>query len=78
MIATLVEWDLLAEAIYVSIIVGIAVSVIAAIAVRASLKAQDERAAGQEGAAALNIGLTGLCVLALAAAIVVGIYLLTQ
>jgi hypothetical protein len=78
MIASVVEWDLLWEAVYVSVIVGIGVAVIAAIAVRSSLRAQEERAAGQGGAATLNTGLTVLCVAALGAAIVIGIYLLTQ
>jgi hypothetical protein len=78
MIASVVEWDLLWEAVYVSVIVGIGVAVIAAIAVRSSLSAQDERAAGQGGAATLNTGLTVVCVAALGAAIVIGIYLLTQ
>ena len=78
MIASVVEWDLLWEAVYVSVIVGIGVAVIAAIAVRTSLRAQDERAAGQGAAATLNTGLTVVCVAALGAAIVIGIYLLTQ
>jgi hypothetical protein len=78
MIASVVEWDLLWEAVYVSVIVGIGVAVIAAIAVRSSLRAQDERAAGQGSAATLNTGLTVVCVAALGAAIVIGIYLLTQ
>jgi hypothetical protein len=78
MIASVVEWDLLWEAVYVSVIVGIGVAVIAAIAVRSSLRAQDERAAGQGSAATLNTELTVVCVAALGAAIVIGIYLLTQ
>jgi hypothetical protein len=78
MISTLVEWDLLWQAVYVSVLVGVGVALIAAIAVRASLSAQDERAAGQNAAATLNMGLTVVCVVALGAAIVIGVYLLTQ
>ena len=42
MIATLVDWGLLAQAVYVSVVVGIGVLVVAAFGVSAALRAQDQ------------------------------------
>ena len=73
-----IEWDLLGEAASISIAVGLGVLLVATVAVTASLRGQDARAAGQGGAAvALNV-LTVVCIVALAAAIVIGIYFMTD
>ena len=77
-LATIVDWGSLAEAAYVSVAVGLAVLLVAAVGVAASLKAQDERIAGRESGAVAFGGVTIVCVLALAGAIGAGIYLLTQ
>ena len=73
-----IEWDLLGEAASISIAVGLGVLLVATVAVTSSLRGQDARAAGQGGAAvALNV-LTVVCIVALAAAIVIGIYFMTD
>ena len=74
-LATIVDWDSLGEAAYVSIAVGLGVLLVAAVGVASSLKAQDERGSGS---AVAYGSLTALCVLALAGAIAVGIYLLAE
>jgi hypothetical protein len=50
---------------------------VAGLAVLATLRAQDRRATQTGGAVALDI-ITGACVLAIAAAIVLGIYIMAQ
>jgi hypothetical protein len=74
----IVDWGSLWEAIYVSVLFGLGVLLIAAIGVAASLRSQDARVVGHGGASAALAGLTVVCVLALVAAVVAGIYLLTQ
>ena len=74
MIATLVDWGLLAQAVYVSVVVGIGVLVVAAFGVSAALRAQDQTG----GASTALYGVTAGCVRALAATIAIGIYLLAQ
>jgi len=77
--ATLVDWDLLGEAVAVSFAIGIGVLVVAAIAVVASLRAQDERAAGDgEGGVVGWSAVTVACVLAIAGAIAAGIWVMAQ
>ena len=77
MILGAVEWDKLLEAAYVSAAFGIGVVLIAGFAVVASLRAQDRRAAHQGGAIVLDV-VTIACVVAIAAAVVFGIYIMTD
>jgi ribosomal protein L11 methylase PrmA len=72
-----IEWSKLVEAAYVSGAFGIGVILIAGFAVVASLRAQDRRSAHQGGAIVLDV-LTGACVLAIAAAVVLGIFIMTD
>jgi hypothetical protein len=76
--SSIIDWHSLWEAVYISVLVGLGVLVVAAIAVASSLRSQDLRAAGNEGGSVVLGGLTVVCVLALAGAVVTGIYLLTQ
>ncbi len=77
--AKLVDWDLLGEAVAASFVIGIAVLVIAGVAVVASLRAQDERTAGGAEAGVLGwSALTVVCVLAIAGAIAAGIWVMAQ
>jgi hypothetical protein len=74
-----IDWGALAEAGYVSAIAGLAVLVIAALAVGSSLLAQDAKAKpGGGGSASAYAAGTIVCVAALAAIVAYGIYLLTQ
>jgi hypothetical protein len=75
--ALTVEWGKLVEAAYVSAVFGIGVILVAGLAVIASLRAQDRRSAHQGGAVVLDVA-TGACVLAIAAAVVFGIYIMTR
>jgi hypothetical protein len=72
-----VDWGKLLEAAYVSAAFGIGVVLIGGLAVIASLRAQDRRAAGRGGAVALDL-VTAACALAIAAAIVLGIYVMAS
>jgi hypothetical protein len=73
-----VEWGKLIEAAYVSGAFGIGVILIAGFAVVASLRSQDRRAAHQGGAAVVLNVITITCVLAIAAAVVFAIYIMTD
>ena len=75
--ASIVDWGKLWQAAYVSAAFGIGVMLIAGLAVVASLRSQDRREAHEGGAVAFDI-VTGACVLAIAAAIVLGIYIMTD
>jgi hypothetical protein len=75
--ASIVDWGKLLQAAYVSAAFGIGVMLIAGLAVVASLRSQDRRRAHQGGAIAFDI-VTGACVLAIGAAIVLGIYIMTD
>jgi hypothetical protein len=77
-LATIVDWDSLGEAVYVSIAVGLGVLLVAAVGVASSLKAEDERGSGRGSSAAAFGGVTAVCVLGLVGAVAAGIYLLTQ
>jgi hypothetical protein len=78
MIATLtVEWVKLAEAALVSAAFGIGVVVTGGLAVIASLRSQDRRRTGRGAAIALD-AVTGACALAIAGAIVLGIYIMAK
>lgn len=76
--ATLVDWDLLGEAALASVVIGIGVLVIAGLAVVASLRAQDERAAGREGPVIAYGAVTVVCVGVIAGAIAAGIWVMSQ
>jgi hypothetical protein len=71
-----VEWGKLLEAAVVSAVFGIGVILVAGIAVVASLRAQNRRRA-DHGAVALD-AVTIACVVGIAAAIALGIYIMTQ
>jgi hypothetical protein len=72
-----IEWSKLIEAAYVSAAFGIGVLLIAGFAVVASLRSQDRRAAHQGGAIVLDV-VTTACVVAIAAAVVFGIFIMTD
>lgn len=72
-----VEWGKLAEAAYVSAGFALGVMLVGGVAVVASLRGQDRKAAGQGGALALD-AVTGVCVILIVAAIAFGIYIMTQ
>jgi hypothetical protein len=76
--AELVEIAPLLEAIWTSIAFGLGVLVIAGIGVRASLRAADERGDHHEGAFASYGVVTIVCGLLLVAAVVLGIWAMTQ
>lgn len=76
--ATLVEWDLLGEAVAASFAIGLGVLLVAGIAVVASLRAQDRRGGGSEAGVLAWSALTVLCVLAIAGAIAAGIWVMAQ
>ena len=75
--SALVDWGKLLEAAYVSAVFGIGVLLIGGLGVVASLRAQDRRLAHRGGALALDV-VTGACVLAIAAAIALGIYIMAS
>jgi hypothetical protein len=76
-LALTVDWASLLEAAYVSAAFGIGIMLVGALAVIASLRAQDRQAAHQHGVVAYNL-VTAVCVLAILAAVVLGIYVMTQ
>ena len=76
--AKIVEIAPLLEAIWTSIAFGLGVLVIAGIGVRASLRAADERGEHHEGAMASYSIVTVICALLLVAAVVLGIWAMTQ
>jgi hypothetical protein len=78
MLATIVDWHALGQAAWVSVVIGLGILLVAAVGVAASLKAQDDRTAGSNGAAVAYMGVTVVCVAGLFAAVIYGIYLLTQ
>jgi hypothetical protein len=78
MIATLVDWDLLGQAVLSSFVIGLGVLVVAGVAVAASLRAQDARGDGNETAFIGFSAVTVLGVVAVAAAIGGGIWVMAQ
>jgi hypothetical protein len=72
-----IDWGALWQAAYVSAAFGIGVLAVGGFAVVASLQAQDRRRSHQGGAVALDI-VTGVCVVAIVAAIAFGIYIMTE
>ena len=76
--AKIVEVAPLLEAIWTSIVFGLGVLLIAGIGVRASLRAADQRGEHHEGAFASYGIVTIVCGLLLVAAVVLGIWAMTQ
>jgi hypothetical protein len=70
-----VDWAKLFEAAYVSAAFGIGVILIGGLAVVVSLRAEDRRSSGRGGATALDV-VTGMCALAIVAAIALGIFIM--
>jgi hypothetical protein len=75
-IAVTVDWGKLLEAAYVSAAFGIGVIAVAGLAVVASLQGQDRRRVHQS--AIVFDAVTVVCVAAIAAAVVLGIYVMTN
>jgi hypothetical protein len=78
MLATIVAWAALAKTAWVSAGIGLGILLVAAVGVAGSLKAQDDRSAGSNGAAVVFSGLAVVCVAGLLAAAGYGIYLIAQ
>jgi hypothetical protein len=78
MIATLVDWDLLGQAVLSSFVIGLGVLVVAGVAVAASLRAQEARSDGNETAFVGFSAVTVLGVVAVAAAVGGGIWVMAQ
>jgi hypothetical protein len=76
-IAVAIEWSKLLEAAYVSAAFGIGVIAVGGVAVVASLQGQDRRRLDQGSAVPYDI-LAIACVVAIVAAIVLGIYIMTD
>jgi hypothetical protein len=72
-----VDWASLAEAAYVSAAFGIGVMLVAGVAVVASLRAQDRQGANAGGVLGLQV-VTGVCVLAIVAAVALGIWVMVD
>lgn len=75
---SIIDWGSLFEAVYISVVVGLGVLVVAAIAVASSLSAEDARMVRDGGATAAFGAVTVICVLGLIGSVVAGVYLLTQ
>ena len=78
MIATLVDWNLLGRAVLNSFVIGLGVLVVSAIAVVASLRAQDSRSNGNEAAGVGFSAVSLLGVVCVLGAIAGGIWAMTQ
>ncbi len=76
--SSLVDWDLLGEAVLTSVVFGLGVLVVAGVAVAASLRAQDARGDGNEGAFIGFSAVTILGVVGIVAAIAGGIWVMAQ
>ena len=75
--SSIVDWGKLLEAAYVSAAFGIGVVLIGGLAVVASLRSQDRRRARRGGVIALDV-VTSACVLTIAGAIVLGVYIMVS
>jgi hypothetical protein len=74
----LVDWSALGQVILISAVAGIVITFCMALAVVTSLRAQDDRAAGNKAAAdGLNV-VTVLAVLVVVAAVGTGIYFIAS
>ena len=77
--AEIVEVKPLLEAVWTSVVFGLVVLVVAGIGVSASLRAADQRAAGNHEASFASWGLVTIaCGAVLVAAVVLGIWAMTQ
>jgi hypothetical protein len=76
-LATVVDWGKLLEVAYLSAVLGIGVVLIGGLGVVASLRSQDRRRAHRGGVIALDV-VTGACVLSIAGAIALGIYIMAN
>jgi hypothetical protein len=76
-LVTAVDWGKLLETACVSAVFGIGVVVIGGLAVVTSLRSEDRRRAHRGGVIALDV-VTGGCVLAIAGAIALGIYIMAN
>jgi hypothetical protein len=72
-----IDWGALGQAVWTSVAIGLGVLLVAGVAVTSSLRAQDARASGHGGGAVYNV-LTIACVVALFAAVVIAIYIMTD
>ena len=75
--AVSVDWGKLAQTALVSAAFAIGVLLVAGVAVVASLRAQDRESAHQGGAVVLYV-VTGVCVAAIAGAVVLGIFVMAN
>jgi hypothetical protein len=73
-----IDWGALGQAAWTSAAIGLGVLLVAGIAVTSSLRAQDAKASGHGGGSAVFNVVTIVCVVALFAAIVIGIYIMTD
>ena len=76
--SSVVDWELLGQAVLTSVAFGLGVVLAAGIAVSCSLRARDARAAGNEATFVALGAVTVLGVLAIVAAIIGGIWVMTQ
>ena len=70
---SIVDWGALWQVVYISAIAGVAIAAVLGLGIVSELRAQE----GSGSAVALR-AVTGVCVLVVAAAVVVGIYYMTQ
>jgi hypothetical protein len=76
--ADIVDWAALGNAAWEIALFGLVILVVAAIAVATSLRAQDVRKTAGGAVATAYGAVTVVCVAGLAAAVVLGIHLMTQ
>jgi hypothetical protein len=76
--SSIVDWGKLVEAAYTSAIFGLGVMIVGGLAVVASLRGQDLKKQHHGGGAIAYDVATGVCVLAILAAVVFGVYIMTQ
>jgi UPF0716 family protein affecting phage T7 exclusion len=72
---SIVDWGALAQVAYISAIAGIAIAAVMGLGITSAMRAQDER--GTTSAMVLN-AVTVVCVILVAAAVVLGIYFITD
>jgi hypothetical protein len=78
MTATLVDWDLLGQAVLSSFVIGLGVLLVTGVAVAASLRAQDARSNGNEAAFVAFSAVTVLAVVCVLGAIAGAIWVMAQ
>jgi hypothetical protein len=76
-LAVSIDWASLLQAAYVSAVFGIGIMLVAGVAVIASLRAQDRQSTHDGGVLALH-ALTAVCVLAILAAVVLGVFVMVD